>query len=942
VNTSWNPPYGERSIIPDRFNEEILTIQHTGNGSLTVKLELRAYDEGIALRYRLDGPGPLTVASEKTSFPLPATSQVWVSSSAQGAISKVAISAMGNGMERPLTAELAPDLFAAFGEADLRDHARMKFNRSGSSTLVPVLSSTATYPGAFSTPWRYVRVANTATGLLDANHLPLNLSTPSTIANTSWIRPGKVLREVTLTTTGGMACVNWAAENGVDFIHFDAGWYGNEYDNASDATTVTVDPARSPGPLDLPAVIAHAKSKGLGVLLYVNRRALETQLDQILPLYQQWGVDGIKFGFVNVGSQQWTKWLHDSIAACAQHQLMVNVHDEYRMTGVERTLPNFMTAEGIRGDEESPPNEMVLRTIFTRGLAGAGDQTNCYFAARVPTMGSHASQLAKSVLIYSPWQYLFWYDRPADAPGVGGAGSTASVLQGVPEMSFFKRLPTVWDETRWLGGHPESHAVVARRKGDTWFLAALNGTAARDLTVPLDFLSAGQGYRIELFYDDPAVVTVTDVQVETGVIDRNHVIERSVGARKGLTAILTPTDDPIAALVKTVDVAEPPPPPPPPPVGMITFETAQGYPTPPGQVAGINGDAAGASFSGIDGWTPSTSTSAAGIHATGSSGEYQAGQAIGAAVTGTYIGAKTGVKVATGVNTIQFDAPYATGTSVGLYRDLDGDGRYDGNPETGMQFAIGGNPVRFNYRNAGFGTENFGSGFAGTSGHWYRFLITIGNRSGGSRPITMAVRNLTTGAEFDFDASTPGSQPWSFQVTDAQFGASPELTDGVMIRTTSNARIDNLRVTAATLPGGPAYNAWIGRIPDLPPAQRQLAADPENDRIPNLLEFVLDGDPTKADPGILPQTQSSGEDCVMTFKRRDDSEADIELVLLISESLHQDAEWIETVIGPVSGSSGDVSWTVDERGDEADLMTLTLRKQGRHTLFARLKAVAVL
>ena len=275
-------------------------------------------------------------------------------------------------------------------------------------------------------------------------------------------------------------------------MHFDAGWYGNEYDSSSDATTVTVDPARSPGPLDLPAVIAHANTNNIGIILYVNRRALETQLNALLPLYESWGVAGIKFGFVNVGSQSWTDWLHDAIADCAAHEIMVDVHDEYRMTGVSRTLPNFMTAEGIRGDEASVKNEQVLNTLFTRCLAGAGDQTKVYFAERVATMGSHASQLAKSVCIYSPWQYLFWYDRPSGSPGVGGAGSTASVLEDVPEMTFFERLPTVWDETRWLDGYPGAHATVARRTGDTWFVAALNGTTVRNFQVSLDFLAAGQ------------------------------------------------------------------------------------------------------------------------------------------------------------------------------------------------------------------------------------------------------------------------------------------------------------------------------------------------------------------------------------------------------------------------------------------------------------------
>ncbi|MCU0781147.1 MAG: glycoside hydrolase family 97 protein [Akkermansiaceae bacterium] len=543
VATTWTPPYGEWSSIPERFNEETLTISHASHGTLTVRAQFRCYDEGVALRYLIQGGGSLTVSGERTSFPLPSNSIAWVAPSAQGAISRMAIGAVGGQVERPLTAELAPDLFIALGEAGLRDHARMKFTRSGASTLVTALGSSATHAGAFASPWRYVRAATSAYELHHGNHLLLNLSEPSEVADTSWIRPGKLLREVTLTTNGGIATANWAAQHGIDFLHIDAGWYGNEYDDKSDATTVTVDPKRSPGPLDLRAVIAHARSKGVGVVLYVNRRALEKQLDQLLPLYQRWGVAGIKFGFVNVGPQQWTKWLHDSIAKCGAHRIMVNVHDEYRMTGVERTLPHFMTAEGIRGDEESTPNEMVLRTIFTRCLAGAGDQTNCYFAPRVTTMGSHASQLAKSVLIYSPWQYLFWYDRPPDAPGAGGAGGGASVLQEVPELKFFERLPTVWDETRWLQGHPETHAVVARRKGGVWFLGGLNGNTAREFQVPLAFLPEGKNYRIELFIDDPTVNTVTRVGIHEWVVDRNSSIRRQVAVRNGLAAILTPTTD---------------------------------------------------------------------------------------------------------------------------------------------------------------------------------------------------------------------------------------------------------------------------------------------------------------------------------------------------------------------------------------------------------------
>jgi alpha-glucosidase len=538
VNTSWRPPYGERSEIPDHFNEATFALAPANQHSPKVSLQVRAYDEGVAFRYLLSGAGSRTIQSEKTSFPLPADTAAWTSRSAQGKTTRQPVSAIEGDVERPLTAELAPDLFVALGEAALVDQARMKFRLAGGSTLQASLAGPQTFTNAFTTAWRYVRAAKSPGALLEGNYFMLNLNEPSRLADASWLRPGKVLREGTLTTQGALACIDYAAAHQLQFIMFDGGWYGPVRNPASDATTATVDPDRSTGQLDLPKVIAAAKSKGIGVILYVNRPALERQLDEIVPLYAQWGVAGIKFGFVQVGSQHWTAWLHDAIAKCAEHHLMVDVHDEYRMTGVERTLPNFMTAEGVRGDETTPENEEVLNTLFTRGLAGAADHTVCYFAPRVNAMGSHASQLAKLVCIYSPWHSVFWYDRP---PGAGAVrSSNGSVIQDVPEISFFERVPTVWDATRVLEGSPGRHAVVARRSGSVWFIGALNGAEPREFKIPLDFLDAGKQYRLELFTDDPAVNTPTHVRIETNVVDSKVVIERRVAARNGLAAILTP------------------------------------------------------------------------------------------------------------------------------------------------------------------------------------------------------------------------------------------------------------------------------------------------------------------------------------------------------------------------------------------------------------------
>jgi hypothetical protein len=180
------PSYGEHAAIPDRFKEETLTLSHASHDGLAVKLQVRAYDEGVALRYQISNGSTLTGTAEKTSFPVPTTTQVWCSTAAQSSISKVAIGSMGNGMERPLAAELASDLFAAFGEAGLRDHSRMKFSRSGTSTLVPSLASSWTYSGSFITPWRYVRLGDSPAALAQGSHFMLNLNDPSEVTDTSW------------------------------------------------------------------------------------------------------------------------------------------------------------------------------------------------------------------------------------------------------------------------------------------------------------------------------------------------------------------------------------------------------------------------------------------------------------------------------------------------------------------------------------------------------------------------------------------------------------------------------------------------------------------------------------------------------------------------------------------------------------------------------------
>ncbi|XOV91030.1 MAG: glycoside hydrolase family 97 N-terminal domain-containing protein [Bacteroidota bacterium] len=536
VEDSWSPVYGERNEYPDIYNELLLKM----NEEVGFNIRIRAYDEGVAFRYEFTGyRDSVQFKYENTEFALEKDTRVWVSNRAQSEIVESSITEIAEAVERPLLAQLDDTLFLALGEAALVDFARMKFVRGENPGTLkadldgPVITNTPS-----NSPWRYIMVATTPGELLENNYFILNLNEPSEIKNTSWIKPGKVIRETTLTTRGGLACVDFAEKHNLQFIEFDAGWYGPEYEDASDATTVTVDPKRSDGPLDLPKVVKYAKDKGIGVILYVNRRALEKQLDEILPLFRSWGISGVKYGFVNVGSQEWTSWLHEAVRKAADNQLMIDIHDEYRPTGNSRTYPNLMTQEGIRGDEESPTNSMVLKTLFTRMIAGAGDHTNCYFAARVDeTMGSHASQLAKAICIYSPWQFLYWYDRPEGSdPNQAGAGQTKRFIVEVPELAFYDAIPTVWDDTKVLSGYPGEYAVVARRSGDDWFVGALNGDAPRTIEVPLDFLEGS--YQATIYADDESVDTITKVAISEQEVDQNDVLKFEVGASNGVAILL--------------------------------------------------------------------------------------------------------------------------------------------------------------------------------------------------------------------------------------------------------------------------------------------------------------------------------------------------------------------------------------------------------------------
>jgi alpha-glucosidase len=539
INETWKPVYGERNEIVNHCNEAVIRLKENTHSGNEYEIRFRVYNQGVAFNYTfLSVPGndSIHILKENTEFKLLENFDCWVSERAQSEIFKTQIQAVKKPVDRPVLVE-AGKYKLAIGEAKLVDFSRMKLiSGENENSMVATLDGEAVVKLPYTTPWRTIMVGNSESGLLANNFFYENLNDACAIKDVSWIKPGKVIREVTLTTQGGLTCVDFAAEHGIQYVEFDAGWYGPENDESSDATTITVDPKRSPGPLDLHKVIDYANSKNISIILYVNRRALERQIDTIFPLYQSWGIKGVKYGFVQVGSQKWTSWLHEAVKKAADYQLLVDIHDEYRPTGFSRTYPNLLTQEGIRGDEESISNEHALKTLFTRMLAGAGDNTICYFAPRVTEkMGGHSSQLAKAIMFYSPWQFLFWYDRPKNSADVldGVPGAKGFIVE-TPELELYKNMPTVWDETRILEGKTGEFATIARRTGNDWFVGSL--TAQKDHTVKIDFgfLNSGQKYEAVIYRPDLQSQHLTNIGIEAEKIDSKTIKEFLLAANTGI------------------------------------------------------------------------------------------------------------------------------------------------------------------------------------------------------------------------------------------------------------------------------------------------------------------------------------------------------------------------------------------------------------------------
>ncbi|ANS66664.1 glycoside hydrolase family protein [Streptomyces lincolnensis] len=553
VHRTWKPVYGRNARVTDHYQEHRWNLRDNATG-IRFGVRIRAYRTGVALRYVLldqdnattaTATATATIADELTTFTFPTGTTVYSARDenayelvAPHAIPVTGTSTTDNGplTDLPLTATLADGLIACVCESSRVNFPRLMLSsvEGQPNTLSAFLmehtargtgpvetSTTVTTP--FATPWRAVVIGSTHAELVDNAELVLNLAPESVLDDTSWIKPGKVFR-CELSTAAGLAGVDFAVERGLQYIEYDAGWYGPEFTTLDATTPIAA--------IDMPSVMSYAASKGIGVFLYVNRLAL-TDADALFALYKGWGAAGIKLGFINDGTRSMTDQIIEWAATAARHRLLIDMHDDVRPFGFERTYPNYISLEGVRGNEQFPTATHNVTLPFVRNIGGPMDYTICYGQSRDKTTNAH--QMAMAAVYYQPLNFLFWYDKPSKY------ANTANW----PGLPWFNAVPVTWDESRTLAGAIGEYIAVARRSGDTWYLGAMTNETARTLSIPLDFLD-GDGstaYTATVYADgEPGSSPFrTPVVVSTATVRSDTTLDVVMAGAGGQAVVLTPS-----------------------------------------------------------------------------------------------------------------------------------------------------------------------------------------------------------------------------------------------------------------------------------------------------------------------------------------------------------------------------------------------------------------
>lgn len=544
VDTIWENPFGDRKTVPDRYQETRIKLQ--AEDGFRFDILCRAYEEGVAFRYvfpRDEELSQFQILQELTYFNLDNEATAYVHKGRnQTEVTKIPVpqlQAESAGYFRPMTV-IGDGYAMAITEANQVDYTRVHFtveDRSEPGTLRTVFNgytdnvdlneenrvdqvTVDVSQAEFATSWRTFVLGEREGDLVERHYLVQNLNPECALEDTSWITPGMAVR-AGLTTQKAKMAIDFAVEHHMTYVHFDAGWYGPEGNMSSD-------PWKCIDGFDLDEISEYADQFGIRLVLYINYRHLENEyqngrLDDLFAMYKEaWGIDGIKFGFVPVGSQSSTKMVYEWVKIAADHQMIVDIHDEMLTTGYDRTYPNLLTYEAIHGDEENPTPKDDLGYLFTRMVAGQADHTWCF--NRNDRNTTKAFRIAGSLVYFSPLIYPYWYDD----------GSLGSIND--PATGMWDRMPTTWDESHMLDAKIEEHASVARRNGEDWYIAAISA-ADWQMGIPLDMLEKDVAYKAEIYTNSEA--DSSKVSIFTYLVDSADTLRQAMRSNSGYAARIT-------------------------------------------------------------------------------------------------------------------------------------------------------------------------------------------------------------------------------------------------------------------------------------------------------------------------------------------------------------------------------------------------------------------
>ena len=514
------------SKVHDVYNSIVIHTAEVGGQQRRMDIEARAYDSGVAFRYVLPEQGTggeFHLRQEDTEFRLTSDATDWLlalpnyRSSYESEYVKLPTSALSNQggvpssflIGLPLLVHEPGVAWLSLTEADIEGNSSLYVtNPSGNwaghyfvSKLSPrfddpkyAVEGTLPHHSA----WRVLAIANDPDRLIEST-LQYDLNPPSRVKDTSWIHAGKAswnwwVNDVdaegkpAYTTANMEHYVDFAAQSGFRYMMLDAGWSGKDLMHLN-------------GRVDVPALVQYAARKNVKVWIWCYSESVMKQMNEAFPLFEKWGVAGVKIDFINRDDQVGVQFYYDVARLAAEDHLMVDFHGTRTPWGIERTYPNVLSYEGVLGLENNKVGRRdspVDRTVFafTRLLAGPMDYTpgafnnatEDGFIARNTNpmaMGTRAQQLALYVVFQTPIQMV------SDSP---------QMYAGQPAFQFIRDVPASWDSTHVLNGEPGEFVTIARRHGDDWYLGSITNWTARTLQVPLSFLGPGE-YRAEIYAD---------------------------------------------------------------------------------------------------------------------------------------------------------------------------------------------------------------------------------------------------------------------------------------------------------------------------------------------------------------------------------------------------------------------------------------------------------